>query len=142
MSTALSDSFIPAEWFLAYGLLPPDPFDPLGDLVCFEDPDGDELTNAEEYALGSDPLNCDSPFPRCPILDSPPQNLRITTAAGPTVRFLLTWDVVPGQTYVVEHLPSGANTWQSLATLTEGEYEFQPDLATAPAGMLRVRIGS
>jgi hypothetical protein len=45
---------IPDDWKVAHGLDPHDPY------VAMEDPDGDGLTNLEEYQYGTDPNNPDT----------------------------------------------------------------------------------
>jgi hypothetical protein len=45
---------IPDDWKVAHGLDPSDPY------VAMEDPDGDGLTNLEEYQAGTDPHNPDT----------------------------------------------------------------------------------
>jgi hypothetical protein len=48
---------LPDEWEVQYGL---DPYDPSGDNGAAGDPDGDELTNIQEYNADTHPMNNDT----------------------------------------------------------------------------------
>jgi hypothetical protein len=94
---------IPNSWKLQFGL---DPFDPA---VAGADPDGDGLTNLEEFMAGTDPTDSSSPF-------------RILAVAPEGINFRVTWTTVRGRTNVLQTTLGAAdgsfatNSFSALAT--------------------------
>jgi hypothetical protein len=88
---------LPDEWELANGL---DPLDPTGDNGALDDPDGDGMTNWQEYLAGTDPHNSQDA-------------LRFDCVSLSNLVCLLQFNTHTGRTYSVEHLNvlGPTNTW-------------------------------
>jgi hypothetical protein len=80
--SAIGDG-IPNGWKQQYGLNPLDP------TVANADPDGDGLSNLQEFLAGTDPTNSASTF-------------QITSVQAQGNDILITWSVVTSKTYAVE----------------------------------------
>ena len=80
--SALGDG-IPNGWKQQYG------FDPLDPAVANADPDGDGMSNLQEYLAGTDPTNSDSA-------------LRITSIVPQGDDILITWSAVTNESYIVQ----------------------------------------
>jgi len=87
---------IPNSWKLQYGF---NPFDPT---VAAADPDGDGLSNLQEFLLGTDPLDSSSPF-----------HVTGITPQGSDV--LITWMTAGGLTNAVESETDLAGTWSNIS---------------------------
>jgi len=85
--SALGDG-IPNGWKQQYG------FNPLDPTVASADPDGDGMSNLQEYLAGTDPTNSASRF-------------QIISIAATGSDMLISWSVVTGKTYTVQ---LGTNT--------------------------------
>jgi hypothetical protein len=93
---------MPDWWEIANGLNPNDPADPE------RDPDGDELTNRQEFYAGTDPRDSESTL----ALEA------VIPAGNAQQKTLLRFGVVAGKTYTVEFQDTlGNGSWQKLATL-------------------------
>jgi hypothetical protein len=67
------------------------------------DPDSDGFTNAQEYALGTNPANANSAF-------------RITNLTRTTNSVTITWSSVSGKSYKIQNSNSlNDNSWQDIA---------------------------
>jgi hypothetical protein len=67
------------------------------------DPDSDGFTNAQEYALGTNPTNANSAF-------------RITNLTRTTNSVTITWSSVSGKSYKIQNSNSlNDNSWQDIA---------------------------
>jgi hypothetical protein len=100
--SAIGDG-IPNGWKQQYGLNPLDP------TVANADPDGDGLSNLQEFLAGTDPTNSASTF-------------RITSMQAQGNDVLITWSAVTGKTYAVELATntsdgSFTNAFSALATV-------------------------
>ncbi|MGD0651918.1 MAG: thrombospondin type 3 repeat-containing protein [Verrucomicrobiia bacterium] len=80
--SAIGDG-IPNGWKQQYG------FDPLDPTVADSDPDGDGMSNLQEYLVGTDPTNSASVF-------------RITSILPEGNDILITWSAVTNKSYVVQ----------------------------------------
>jgi hypothetical protein len=100
--SAIGDG-IPNGWKQRYGF---DPFDPT---VASADPDGDGMSNLQEYLAGTDPTNSASV-------------LRITSILPEGNDILITWSAVTNKTYVVQVATNSSdgsytNAFTDLATV-------------------------
>jgi len=79
-------SLISYAWLQQYGL-------PINSMTDSADPDGDRLTNWQEWRAGTDPTNAQSVL-----------RLLTPTRVGPDL--VVTWESVPGRSYVLEASPN------------------------------------
>jgi hypothetical protein len=95
---------LPDEWELANGL---DPLDPTGDNGALGDPDGDGMTNWQEYLAGTDPHNGQDA-------------LRFDFISFSNFVCLLQFNTHTGRTYTVERLSAfgSENAWSSLTNFS------------------------
>ena len=95
---------LPDEWELANGL---DPLDPTGDNGVLGDPDGDGMTNWQEYLAGTDPHNGQDA-------------LRFDFISFSNLVCLLQFNTHTGRTYTVERLSAfgSENAWSSLTNFS------------------------
>ena len=123
---------IPNSWKQQYGL---DPFDPN---VANEDPDGDGMSNLQEYLAGTDPTNKASGF-------------RITAVATEGVNLRVTWTIGSGRTNALQRTSGTAdgsystNNFADIFTVTNtvGTVTNYLDVGGAtnrPARYYRVRL--
>ena len=87
---------IPNSWKLQYGF---SPFDPT---VAAGDPDGDGLSNLQEFLDGTNPRDSASPF-----------HVMGITLHGQDV--LITWQSVGGMTNAVESTPNPGGGWSNIS---------------------------
>ena len=86
---------IPDSWWSQYGIT---------DRVASNDPDGDGFTNAQEYALGTDPTDSSSLM----------EIKNVTRGSGVTT---VEWSSVPGKKYRLYASPSLSPTdWQPVGS--------------------------
>ena len=120
---------IPNGWKQQYGF---NPFDPT---VAAADPDGDGLSNLQEFLLGTNPLDSTSPF-----------HVTGTTLQGSDL--LITWLTAGGLTNAVESTSDPGGTYSNISGniiipgtgLTTTNY-LDPGAATnTPANYYRVRL--
>ena len=120
---------IPNGWKQQYGL---NPFDPT---VAAADPDGDGVSNLQEFLLGTDPTDSSSPFRVAGI-----------TLQGPDV--LITWSSVGGMTNAVESTPDPGGSYSNISGniiitgvgLTTTNYLDAGAATNTPANYYRVRL--
>lgn len=100
---------LPDEWELANGL---DPLDPTGDNGVLGDPDGDGMTNWQEYLAGTDPHNGQDA-------------LRFDSISFSNLVCLLQFNTHTGRTYTVERLSAfgSENAWSSLTNFSPSTSE-------------------
>jgi beta-glucanase (GH16 family) len=87
---------IPNSWKQQYG------FSPFDSTVAAADPDGDGLSNLQEFLLGTDPTDSSSPF-----------HVMGITFQGSDV--LVTWMTAGGLTNAVESEPDTGGTWSNIS---------------------------
>jgi hypothetical protein len=120
---------IPNSWKQQYGF---NPFDPT---VAATDPDGDGLSNLQEFLLGTNPLDSASPFHVAGI-----------TLEGPDV--LITWQSVGGMTNAVESTPNPGGSYSNISGnivitdtgLAMTNYLDAGAATNTPANYYRVRL--
>ncbi|HXI84830.1 MAG TPA: family 16 glycosylhydrolase [Verrucomicrobiae bacterium] len=120
---------IPNGWKQQYGL---NPFDPT---VAAADPDGDGVSNLQEFLLGTSPIDSSSPFRVAGI-----------TLQGPDA--LITWLSVGGMTNAVESTPDPGGSWSNISgsivitgtALTTTNYLDAGAATNTPANYYRVRL--
>ncbi len=120
---------IPNGWKQQYGF---NPFDPT---VAAADPDGDGLSNLQEFLLGTNPRDRSSPF-------------HVTGIALQGSDVLITWMTAGGLTNAVESETSPAGTWSNISgniiitgsAVTTTNY-LDPGAATnTPANYYHIRL--
>jgi hypothetical protein len=120
---------IPNSWKLQYGF---SPFDPT---VASADTDGDDLSNLQEFLLGTNPTDSSSPFHATGI-----------TLQGPDV--LITWQSVGEMTDAVESTSSPGGTYSNISGniiitgsgLATTNYLDAGAATNTPANYYRVRL--
>ncbi len=120
---------IPNSWKEQYGF---NPFDPT---VAAADPDGDGLSNLQEFELGTDPTDPASPF-----------HVTSVTMNGPDM--LINWMSVGGMTNAVESTPDPGATYSNISGniilagvgLTTTNYTDPGAATNAPANYYHIRI--
>ncbi len=122
---------IPNGWKQQYGL---NPFDPT---VAASDPDGDGMSNLQEFLAGTDPTNNASSF-------------RITSISLQGSDILITWSMGGGKTNALQRSSGGPNGSYSnafadifIVTNTVGSVTNYLDAGSAtnnPGGYYRVRL--
>ena len=114
---------LPNSWEQQFGL---DPLSALGTDGPNGNPDGDELTNLQEYLAGTNPNNGASA-------------LRVTAIAREGADIRVTWSVVGGKTYVLQFMPINQNGYTNLFT------DFSPSIFVplgAPATTNYLDVGA
>lgn len=130
--TASSLNYNPAKtdgiedsWWVAYGIS-------AGNRVAANDPDGDGFSNAQEFSLGTDPMNAGSSF-----------QTGAMSRSGNSVT--ISWSSVPGKTYQVQKRASlTSGNWTSVQSVTaSGPTAIATvDVSDAPNGcFLRIKHG-
>ena len=120
---------IPNAWKQQYGL---NPFDPG---VAAADPDGDGLSNLQEFLLGTSPTDSSSPF-----------HVTAITLQGSDV--LITWMTASGMTNAVESRPNFGGSYSNIsgnivitgAGVTTTNYLDAGAATNNPARYYRVRL--
>jgi beta-glucanase (GH16 family) len=120
---------IPNSWKQQYGF---SPFDPT---VAAADPDGDGLSNLQEFLLGTNPLDNTSPF-----------HVTAITLQGPDV--LITWLSVGGMTNAVESAPDFGGSFSNISGnivimgtgVTTTNYLDAGAATNTPANYYRIRL--
>jgi hypothetical protein len=120
---------IPNSWKLQYG------FNPFDSGLAAADPDGDGLSNLQEFLDGTNPLDSSSPF-----------HVMGITLQGPDV--LVTWSTVGGMTNAVESTPSPGGTWSNISGniiipgdgLTTTNYLDAGAATNSPANYYHIRL--
>ena len=117
---------IPDNWWMGYGI-------PEGNRFALADPDGDGFTNAQEYALGTDPKNAGSTF-----------KVGEMTRSG--TNLTISWPSVAGKKYQVQTATQlGANSWQNAGEVVTPSVSGTstvtvPVAADAPSCFVRVNL--
>ncbi|NDD82188.1 MAG: hypothetical protein EBZ53_06480 [Verrucomicrobia bacterium] len=90
------------------------------DRVAADDPDGDGFTNAQEYALGTDPKNAGSTF-----------KVGEMTRSG--TNLTISWPSVAGKRYQVQTATQlGANSWQNAGEVVTPSGRWLPPVFQEP----------
>jgi type VI protein secretion system component Hcp len=113
---------LPDAWETTYGF-------PIGANNAAGDPDGDGLTNLQEFQLGTDPKSGTSFFKAelAPVSDSPGN-------------YQLSWNSVVGKVYVIEWSPDLVTPFTTLRTFTATATTSTASIANAGnVGFYRVR---
>jgi T5SS/PEP-CTERM-associated repeat protein len=102
---------LPNGWKQQYGL---NPLSSSGNNGPNGDPDGDGMSNLQEYLAGTDPTNSSSA-------------LRITTVVRQGADVLITWQTVGGKNYVLQFVPINTTGFTNVFT------DYSP-LISMPSG--------
>ncbi|MEO6475412.1 type VI secretion system tube protein Hcp [Luteolibacter sp.] len=113
---------LPDAWETTYGF-------PIGANNAAGDPDGDGLTNLQEYQLGTDPKSGTSFF-----------RAALAPVSGSPGNYQLSWNSVVGKVYVIEWSPDLATPFATLRTVTATATTSTAAIANAGnVGFYRVR---
>ncbi|HXI84394.1 MAG TPA: family 16 glycosylhydrolase [Verrucomicrobiae bacterium] len=120
---------IPNGWKQQYG------FSPFDNTVAAADPDGDDLSNLQEFQLGTNPLDNNSPF-----------HVTAVTLQGSDV--LVSWQSVGGMTSAVESTPALGGSYSNISGniiitgsgLTTTNYLDPGAVTNAPLQFYRIRL--
>lgn len=113
---------LPDAWETTYGF-------PIGTNNAAEDPDGDGLTNLQEYQLGTDPTSGTSFF-----------KASLAPVSGSPGNYQLSWNSVAGKVYVIEWSPDLATPFTTLRTVTATATTSTESIVNAGnVGFYRVR---
>jgi beta-glucanase (GH16 family) len=116
-------------WKQQYG------FNPFDSTVAAADPDGDGLSNLQEFLLGTNPLDNNSPF-----------HITGITLQGSDV--LITWQTVGGMTSAVESAPDPGGSYSNISGniiitgngLTTTNYLDAGTVTNTPLQFYRIRL--
>ena len=120
---------IPNSWKQQYG------FNPFDSTVAAADPDGDYLSNLQEFLFGTNPLDNNSPF-----------HVTGVSLQGPDV--LVTWLTVGGMTSAVEAAPAPGGSYSNISGniiitgsgLTVTNYLDAGAATNTPANFYHIRL--